>query len=74
MKWMRRNIHNKSTGSYHLAQEGSRVGQDTHYFYTLCKNEIKGCYNQWDIVEDPPESECCQKCMEAIKEQKRGET
>jgi hypothetical protein len=71
MKWMRRTINNKTTGSYHLALNNN-VGQDTHYFYTLCKNEIKGCYNQWDIVEDPPESECCPKCMESIKEHNKN--
>jgi hypothetical protein len=47
---------------YHLAGYLGGINQDTHYFFTLCQNEIKGAYRQWVITEDPPQSECCTKC------------
>jgi hypothetical protein len=24
-------------------------------------------YGHWDIIEDPPESECCRECLERVR-------
>lgn len=67
--WMRKQKHPRDERSppYHLPGRLGIVSQDTHYFHTLCQSEVKGLYGQWDITEDPPESECCVKCLQRQK-------
>jgi hypothetical protein len=63
MKWIRKSafLPGRAPGLYHIDSHGCN-SQMTHYLYTLCRKEVKGMYNQWDITEDPPESECCTEC------------
>ena len=68
MKWMCKKAPWKGAapGLYHIDSH-ERNNQETHYLYTACRKEVKGLYGQWDIVEDPPESECCRECLEKVK-------
>ncbi len=63
--WMRRKpFLNREPELYHI-QRDNYPTHDTHYFYTLCKKEIKGHY--WDIVENPPIEQCCPECLKLVK-------
>jgi len=65
MKWMRKSAPWKDAvpGLYHIDTHEMN-SQMTHYLYTACRKEVKGHY--WDIVEDPPEHECCRECWEKV--------
>lgn len=65
MKWMRKSAPWKGAapGLYHIDTHEMN-SQMTHYLYTACRKEVKGHY--WDIVEDPPEHECCRECWEKV--------
>jgi hypothetical protein len=64
MKWQRGKYSNYK---FHLPREGNECSQYWHYFQTLCRNEIKAFYSNWEIAEDPDEKECCQKCLAILK-------
>ncbi len=68
MKWQRHKYAKNQP--YHLPRGDMKCGQDWHYFQTLCRKEIKAPYGQWEIKEDPPETECCQMCLATQKEKK----
>lgn len=68
--WMRRKaLPNREPDLFHI-QRDNHPTQDTHYFYTLCHKEIKGLYDQWEIVENPPIDQCCPECLKLLKEGK----
>ena len=62
MKWMRpkRILSNPDKGLFHLPRDGE-CNYDIHYYQTLCRREIK--HINWEIVEDPPEDQCCPLCI-----------
>lgn len=66
MKWIRKRAPWKGAapGLYHIDSHECN-SPDTHYLYTACKKEIKGL--NWDISEDPIESECCRECFEKVR-------
>lgn len=68
MLWMRpKRMGSAKRVPYHLPMYENTVNQDTHYYHTMCINEVKGLYGQWEIIEDPPENECCTKCVSMFK-------
>ena len=65
-KWMRKKHYTgKPAAPYHLPSHKDAPLKNTHYFSTLCQCEIKDM--NWDIMENPPESECCAKCLQRFK-------
>ena len=63
--WMRRKtLPSKKTELYHV-ERSNNPGHDIHYFYTLCRKEIKDV--NWDITENPKEEECCPQCLALVK-------
>lgn len=51
---------------FHLPREDLKCGQDWHYFQTLCGTEVKTCYNNWEITDNPDPKQCCKKCLELL--------
>lgn len=68
MIWMRRkSLPGKKPELYHSQRDCYPANQDTHYFYTLCRKEVKGVYGNWEIIENPPKEQCCPECLKLME-------
>ena len=65
-KWIRKKHYpNKLAAPYHLPFYKDTPLESVHYLSALCQCEVKDV--NWDVTEDPPESECCAKCLQRFK-------